>query len=157
MRPYRRVKLTMDQEAVLRMWADSEQTGQRLAIRARVVLLAAEGVGVKAIEQATGLYWQSCLKWRKRFMERGIEGLYDKPGRGRPAIVTSEDRTGILALARTAPDDGSTRWTGASLPRRAVTASPQCSAFWQRATASPIKATGAESAWPPSLRQNRRA
>ena len=111
MRPCKRVDLTEEQEATLKMWANSGKTEQRLALRAKVILLASQGIGVKAIEKVAGLHWQSCLKWRNRFMAAGIDGLYDKPGRGRPQVITPEERTGVIALACTAPVDGSTRWS----------------------------------------------
>ena len=81
-----KVELTDEQAATLRMWAGSGKTEQRLALRARVVLLAADGLGLKEIEGKSGLNWQSCLKWRKRFLARGLEGLKDQVGRGRPTV-----------------------------------------------------------------------
>lgn len=105
------VELTEEQAATLRMWAGSGKTEQRLALRARVVLLAAEGLGLKEIEWKSGLNWQSCLKWRKRFLARGLEGLKDQVGRGRPQSITPEERVGVVALACTTPVDGSSRWS----------------------------------------------
>jgi transposase len=111
MRPCIRVELTEEQESTLKMWANSGKTEQRLALRAKVILLVAQGIGVKEIQERTGLHWQSCLKWRKRFLDAGIDGLYDKAGRGRPQEIAPEERTGIIALACTTPADGSTRWS----------------------------------------------
>jgi len=106
-----KVELTEEQAATLRMWAGSGKTEQRLALRARVVLLAADGLGLKEIEGKSGLNWQSCLKWRKRFLARGLEGLKDQVGRGRPQSITPEERVGVVALACTTPVDGSSRWS----------------------------------------------
>jgi transposase len=93
------------------MWANSGKTEQRLALRAKVILLAAQGVGVKAMQEHVGLNWQSCLKWRKRFLKLGVDGLYDKAGRGRRQKIAPEERTGVIALACSTPVDGSTRWS----------------------------------------------
>ena len=103
MRPCIRVELTEEQENTLKMWANSGKTEQRLALRAKVILLAAQRVGVKGIQERIGLNWQSCLKWRKRFLALGIDGLYDKSGRGRQQKIAPEERTGIIALACTTP------------------------------------------------------
>ena len=111
MRPCIQIELTQEQESTLKMWANSGKTEQRLALRAKVILLSAQGVGVKGIQERIGLHWQSCLKWRKRFRDSGVDGLYDKAGRGRPQEIAPEERTGIIALACTAPVDGSTRWS----------------------------------------------
>jgi hypothetical protein len=51
---------------------------------ANVVLLAAEGSGLKEIEEKTRPQLQSCLKWRKRFLESGLEGSKIEPGAGGP-------------------------------------------------------------------------
>lgn len=106
-----KVELTEEQAATLRMWAGSGKTEQRLALRARVVLLAADGLGLKEIEGKSGLNWQSCLKWRKRFLAHGLDGLKDQVGRGRPQSITPKERVGVVALACTTPIDGSSRWS----------------------------------------------
>lgn len=106
-----KVALTEEQAVTLRMWAASGKTEQRMALRAKVVLLAAEGQGLREIEQATGLHWQSCLKWRKRFLAYGLDGLKDQARRGRPQSITREERESVVALAHSAPSDGSSYWS----------------------------------------------
>jgi len=106
-----KVDLTEEQKATLMMWVGSGKTEQRMALRANVVLLAAEGLGLKELAERTGLNWQSCLKWRKRFLESGLEGLRDKAGRGRPQAISPEERVKVVALACAKPVDGSSRWS----------------------------------------------
>jgi len=93
------------------MWVGSGKTEQRLALRAKVILLASEGLSLHNIAEKTGLNWQSCLKWRKRFLEQGLDGLKDKQGRGRPQEISPDERVSVVALACTTPPDGSTRWS----------------------------------------------
>lgn len=111
MRPCIRVELTPEQASTLRMWVGSWKVERRLATRAKVVLLSSEGLSLKEISAQSGLSWQGCLKWRKRFLEKGLEGLADKRGRGRPQTIGPERRVEIIALACTAPDNGCTRWS----------------------------------------------
>lgn len=66
-----RVESGEEQAATLRMWAASGKTEQRLALRARVVLLASEGLGLKETEEITCLQWQRCLKRRKCILAHG--------------------------------------------------------------------------------------
>lgn len=105
------VVLTPEQSATLKMWAGSGKTEQRMALRARVILLAAKGLGLMEIAGEVGLSFRICLKWRKRFLANGLEGLTDKPGRGRPLSISPEERVSVVALACTTPPDGSTRWS----------------------------------------------
>ncbi|MDP3428346.1 MAG: IS630 family transposase, partial [Humidesulfovibrio sp.] len=105
------VVLTPEQSATLKMWAGSGKTEQRMALRARVILLAAKGLRLMEIAGEVGLSFRICLKWRKRFLANGLEGLTDKPGRGRPLSISPEERVSVVALACTTPPDGSTRWS----------------------------------------------
>ena len=106
-----KVELTDEQTVALRRWTGVGKTEQRMALRARIVLLASEGMSLKDIEKVTGLSWQSCLKWRKRFLQYGLEGLQDLARRGRPQSMTPEEHARISALADTLPFDGSRRWS----------------------------------------------
>ena len=103
MSPCIRVELTEEQEASLRMLAGAWKSERRMALRAKIVLLAAEGVGLKEISGRVGLSWQNCLKWRKRCIEQGLNGLSDKAGRGRPQTVGPEKRVEVIALACSQP------------------------------------------------------
>lgn len=53
-------------------------------IRAKVILLAAEGLENKEIGEKLELPRQIVSKWRKRFFEQRLAGLQDRPRQGRP-------------------------------------------------------------------------
>ena len=53
-------------------------------VRAKIVLLAADGLGNDEIAQRLDLPRQVVSKWRKRFHQRGLAGLEDAPRSGRP-------------------------------------------------------------------------
>lgn len=55
-------------------------------MRAKVVLLAADGLSNKEIGQLLQLPRQIVSKWRKRFFEERLAGLQERPRRGRPRI-----------------------------------------------------------------------
>ena len=109
--PAKRIEMSDDERTTLRLWSTAGTTQQRLAVRARVVLAAEEGLPLAEISRRTGLSVNNCLKWRKRFIEERIEGLADKPGRGRPQVITQEQRLEVMALACTTPVDGSNHWS----------------------------------------------
>lgn len=54
-------------------------------IRAKLILLAAEGLENQVIAERLGLPRQIVSKWRKRFHKHRLEGLSDQPRSGRPA------------------------------------------------------------------------
>ncbi len=67
-----KIELTDEQRATLTIWRSAGKTEQRLAKRAQIVLYAADGISLKDIAAKVGLGFQSCLKWRKRFVAHGL-------------------------------------------------------------------------------------
>jgi DNA-binding CsgD family transcriptional regulator len=53
-------------------------------VRARMILLAAQGLGNDEIAARLGMRREVVSMWRKRFFERRLEGLEEKPRSGRP-------------------------------------------------------------------------
>jgi hypothetical protein len=51
--------------------------------RARIILLLADKMTITAIAAKVGMGRRHIYKWVQRFVEEGMEGLADKPGRGR--------------------------------------------------------------------------
>jgi putative transposase len=89
-------------------------TGQQLAVRARVVLLAAEGLSTSEVARALGLDVGTARQWRARWRqyddvpldEVSVAGrLADAPKAGAPARITPEQVCQIIALACEQPAD----------------------------------------------------
>ena len=57
---------------------------QRMVLRSRIVLLAAEGLGNSAIGRQVGCNRATAVLWRGRFARQGLAGLLDQPRPGRP-------------------------------------------------------------------------
>ena len=57
-------------------------------------------------------------KWRRRFAEQGIEGLFDAPRKGRPARYSKQTRGRILAVLEEDPPPGYARWNGPLVAQR---------------------------------------
>ena len=110
-------ELTSEQEATLKMWVGSHRTQQRYSRRAHVILLSARGLTLEEISARSGLNRTNCLKWRKRFVEEGLDGLRDKPRKGRPASITPWQRTQVVRLACERPFTGADQWSRRELAR----------------------------------------
>ena len=54
-------------------------------VRAKIILLAADGLGNDEIAAKLDMPRQVVSRWRKRFFEEGRAGLADRPRGGRPA------------------------------------------------------------------------
>src|SRR5665811_797570 len=106
----------------LRAMARAGTTEQRTALRAKIILRAAEGVANVAIATELGVSVPTVGLWRTRFRERGLAGLADGPRSGRPAIYGREIRERVLATTLT-PPEGATHWSTRRLAK-AVGVSP---------------------------------
>ena len=78
------ISLTLEEQRELRALARRYTAPHFMVLRAKLVLLAAEGLENKEIAERLDLSRQAVTKWRKRFCERGLEGLQDEPRAGRP-------------------------------------------------------------------------
>ncbi len=79
-----RIELTEDERAVLEKRARTHTAPYWEVVRAKIVLLASEGLANKEIAARLDTSAQVVSKWRKRFYEEGLAGLEDRPRSGRP-------------------------------------------------------------------------
>jgi transposase len=79
---------------------------QREVLRARIVLLSAEGRSNAEIARQLGVVVSTVRKWRVRFTGRGLAGLRDGARRGRPCRFDAVARSALISLAcRPVPED----------------------------------------------------
>jgi transposase len=84
--------------AVLRRWAGAVQAPAALVRRAKILLLAAEGVSNTEIAERLGISRPTVIAWRSRYAREGLTGqLADRPRLGRPQTVRRHRRAEILA------------------------------------------------------------
>ena len=107
----RRIELTAEEEQTLRMWTRAGTTEQRLARRARVILCCAQGLRIRETCEQCGLSQISVFKWKKRFLEKRLDGLADEPRPGRPASISPAQRLAVVDLATSTPREGKTSWS----------------------------------------------
>jgi hypothetical protein len=67
----------------LEHWLRSTNLRQGLARRGRLLLLLHQGHTLKDAARTAGLTVRNARKWAKRYLAQGLQGLADKPGRGR--------------------------------------------------------------------------
>ena len=79
-----------------------------LAMRAGIVLASAEGLTNVAVAERLGVTKATVGKWRKRFLEAGIQGLHDEARPGRPRTHDDEKVASVIqrALEERADDEG---------------------------------------------------
>src|SRR3954464_2915685 len=90
-RPLAELALTDDERQTLTTWASRPKSAQRLATRARIVLACAEGLDNKSVAARLRVCAATVGTWRRRFVERRLEGLADEPRPGAPRTITDAD------------------------------------------------------------------
>jgi len=94
-----------------------------VVVRARIVLLAADGLRNVDIAAQVGVCVDVVSRWRKRFYEHGLTGLVDRPRSGRPRRFGSDVVAGVKAMACEPPEQRAvplSRWSSAELADQAV-------------------------------------
>ena len=96
--------VSADDQAVLRRWANATQAPATLVRRAKILLLAAQGVANTQIAERLGVSRPTVIAWRKRYAHQGLTAqLADRPRRGRPQSVRRDRRAEILATTLSPP------------------------------------------------------
>jgi DNA invertase Pin-like site-specific DNA recombinase len=76
------ISLTEEEQQTLQSWQRSTTIRAGRAKRGRIILLLADGRSVTQTADIVGISRRFVYKWAKRFLQDGLEGLADKPGRG---------------------------------------------------------------------------
>jgi transposase len=95
--------LTEEQQKALKIL--TRQAVGRVAERARMILLSAEGKTASEISKIFHCSFSKVKRWIKRYQAFGLEGLYDKPRQGRPAKVTDPIKQNIDRCLQKSPQD----------------------------------------------------
>jgi transposase len=117
------VRLSVEDRAILEERASSRTAAHGEVVRARIVLLAADGERNVDIARRAGVCVDVASKWRKRFCQEGLAGLKDRPRPGRPPLFGSTVVAGIKALACEPPEQRHvplSRWSSLELAAQAV-------------------------------------
>jgi len=104
--------LTEEERMKLESLARSTKTEDRLRKKARIVLLAAEGMATRAIGREVGCTTGTAAKWRVRFAVNRFEGFSEVGNRGAVARYGEETNKRILAQLDKPVPCGYARWTG---------------------------------------------
>jgi putative transposase len=122
------IELSSDQERHLNALVRAHSTPQKLAERARIVLLAATGLGVDETARRLGIWRKTASHWRRRWRDAEPSAdvaarLCDATRSGAPATFTPEQICQIVALSCENPETLGipiSHWSQSELARQAV-------------------------------------
>jgi len=107
--------LTDEEREQLVRWSRRAKSAQSLAVRSRIVLSCAQGLDNIEVAAKLGVVPATVSKWRRRFVERRLDGLLDEPRPGGPRSISDEAVEAVIVatLERTPKD--ATHWSRASM------------------------------------------
>ena len=85
---------------------------QSVALRARIVLGASDGIGNKVLARQLATSLPTVLLWRGRYEAEGLAGiLEDRPRSGRPKGITPEQEAALIEKTLHSTPDNATHWS----------------------------------------------
>ena len=105
------LKLRRGDRSILESWVRAGTVEARVARRARIVLLAADGHSNRDIAMLVDLHYNQVGVWRQRYAAYGLAGLDDLERSGRPPVYDHDDVLLLVKLVTEPPPNQATRWT----------------------------------------------
>ena len=104
------VTVLPEQRETLEQLVRAHSTPQQIALRARIILQAADGVGVRPSARELGTWPKTVRYWRSRWREAAAgqpvpERLADAPRPGAPATFTAEQICALIAMTCEKPSE----------------------------------------------------
>jgi transposase len=114
-RPKADLTLTDQERAQLLQWSRRSTSAQSLALRSKIILGCAAGSDNQAVAARLGCSTATVGKWRRRFVEKRLDGLTDEPRPGGPRSVSDDlvEQVVVDTLERTPRD--ATHWSRSSM------------------------------------------
>ena len=111
-KPTSSLPMSPDQRRTLEAWVRAQNTPQSVALRARIVLLSADGLPNSRIAREVGVSRPTVILWRERFRQGGPDGLTKiAPGRGRPVTYNADRVKQIIEATTQSKPPGATHWS----------------------------------------------
>jgi transposase len=136
-KPAVQIDLSAGDRAELERLAGRRKTAQGLAVRARIVLAAADGLENKEICRLLDLVPNTVGKWRRRYAEFGIDGLHDEPRPGAPREIGDAEIAETIRLTLESKPEGATHWSLRSMAKAVGYAPSTIHRIWKAYSLQP--------------------
>src|SRR5215469_14343979 len=130
-RPKQLLILTDEERDRLQSLAHRARSQSLLARRARVVLACAEGLDNKTVARKLRVALGMVGKWRVRFLQARLEGLYDEPRPGAPRKVTDAEVERVVIRTLESTPRGETHWSTRGMAKATGLSRMTISRIWR--------------------------
>jgi len=130
-RPKQPLTLTAEERERLESLAHRARTLPLLARRARIVLACADGLDNKTVARRLRASLGMVGKWRARFLQARLEGLYDEPRPGAPRTVSDAQVEHVVVQTLESTPRGATHWSTRGLAQATGLSRMTISRIWR--------------------------
>ena len=130
-RPLCPLVLSDGEHAELSALAGRRKTAQALAVRARIVLLASEGIANKDVATKLGIDQVTVGKWRRRFLSNRLDGLRDEARCGTPRTVDDARVEAVIVRTLESLPDDATHWSSRGMARASGVSTSTVQRIWR--------------------------
>jgi transposase len=131
------LELSEEQRTILQGWTRRRKTAQALAMRARIILRAAEGLTATAIGIETKACIQTVSKWWRRFDERGLDGLLDEARPGQPRKLSDAQIEQVIVRTLESKPPAATHWSTRTMAQATGLNQTAISRIWRAFSLAP--------------------
>ena len=133
----REIVLSETETAELNRLVRKRTVERSIALRSQVVLLCAEGLPDSQVAVRLGVCSRTVGLWRKRFLEKGLDGMSDAPRPGGPRRISDEDVEQVVKLTLETKPKDATHWSTRSMAKRSGMSQSAVSRIWRAFSLKP--------------------
>ena len=137
------VVLTDAERNQLQSWIRAQFTPQQVALRSRILLMAADGKQDLEIADELNVNRHTPALWRKRFQTQRLDGVWEiQPGRGRKPRYDEQKINAIITATLQTKPSGSTHWSCRTMARAQSVSPSTINRLWQEHNLKPHRTRG---------------
>jgi transposase len=139
-RPKAELVLSEEERSVLERLVRRRKSAQALALRARIVLACAGGKTNTAVADELRINQATVGKWRRRFVERRLDGLFDEPRPGAERTITDDKIEAVIVMTLEEKPTDATHWSTRSMADAMGMSQTSISKIWRTFGLQPQRA-----------------
>lgn len=132
------ILLTKEERMELEQMTQSRTLPAGDVFRARLILMLAEGLPYRTIQERLDTAAPTISRWKDRFLKQRVAGLLEirHPGQ-KPSVITPALQAKVLEVTRHKPKDGSTHWSCRKLAGQLGISKDTVQRIWRKAGLKP--------------------
>ena len=130
-RPKLALVLSAEQREQLESLVRRRSTGQALALRSRIILACADGGDNTRVAERLGVRRQTVGRWRLRFIQSGVDGLFDEPRPGAPRKIGDATVEKVVTLTLESQPKDATHWSTRALAKKTGLSRSSVARIWR--------------------------